>query len=134
MKFENVLSVLKEGKKIRRKFWGKRHYIEKDARFVVGKLIDQDSLIYTLTIMDLEADDWEIVKEPKKVKVRDLTEPQYGNRRDEHCNDGYFNCNRCPFVKVVCIGEKKFNNVWIRNKDLYSDKFLDQEIEVEEDD
>lgn len=132
MKFEKIIPALKEGNKIKRKGWEKGQYIKIHDFFVVGKIVTEDNINYALTVMDLEADDWEIVKETKKVKLRDLSEEQYGNWRDNHCNDGYFNCNICPFVKVVCIGEKKFNNVRIRNKELYSDKLLDQEIEVEE--
>ena len=45
--------------------------------------------------------------------------------RDKNCN---YMCGKCPFSHVVC----DCLDSWINNKDLYSDEFLDQEIEVEE--
>lgn len=61
----------------------------------------------------------------KKIKLRDLTEEQYKKWFKENCI--YMNCKTCPFCRTVCsLG----NFCWVRNKDLYTDKFLDQEIEV----
>lgn len=42
----------------------------------------------------------------------------------------WVNCFDCPFYNVDCLYGKD-NKCRIDNKDLYSDKFLDQEIEVE---
>lgn len=127
MKFEEALLALKAGEKIRRKYWYEKRYIKMDFRFVVGKIVNQDSVIYALTIMDLVAYDWEIVKEKKKVKLRDLTEEQYEKWKDKNC--GKYDCLKCPFRCVDC--NKTF---WMSCKDMYSDKILDQEIEVEQDD
>ena len=66
-------------------------------------------------------------KEPKKKKLRDLTKEEYNEWLNENCG----NCNKCVFYKVSC-NSSYVNSSWINNKDLYSDKFLDQEIEVEE--
>ena len=39
-------------------------------------------------------------------------------------------CNDCIFNKAQCA-EPSDESSWINNKDLYSDKFLDQEIEID---
>ena len=67
-------------------------------------------------------------KEPKKKKLRDLTQEEYGKWVIENCDNGILSCRDCVFRYVNC--DKHFR--WIDHKDLYSDKFLDQEIEVEE--
>lgn len=36
----------------------------------------------------------------------------------------------CDFDNVQCEADSK--QCWVKHKELYSDKFLDQEIEVEE--
>ena len=62
----------------------------------------------------------------KKIKLRDLTEKQYETWCKENCDN--MNCKTCPFYKVQCsLGEF----CWVRNKDIYSNKFLDQEVEIE---
>ena len=62
----------------------------------------------------------------QKIKLRDLTEKQYETWRKENCMGA--NCNTCPFLRARCIlGEF----CWVKNKDIYSDKFLDQEIKIE---
>ena len=62
----------------------------------------------------------------KKIKLRDLAEKQYETWRKENCMGA--NCNTCPFLRARCIlGEF----CWVKNKDIYSDKFLDQEIKIE---
>ena len=62
----------------------------------------------------------------QKIKLRDLTEKQYETWRKFNCMDT--DCKTCPFLIGVCsLGEF----CWVRNKDLYSDKFLNQEIEIE---
>ena len=43
----------------------------------------------------------------------------------------WVNCFDCPFYRVSCLYDKD-NKCWIDNKDLYSDKFLDQKIEIKE--
>ena len=62
----------------------------------------------------------------QKIKLRDLTEKQYETWCKENCDN--MNCKTCPFYKVQCsLGEF----CWVRNKDIYSNKFLDQEVEIE---
>lgn len=38
-------------------------------------------------------------------------------------------CEKCVFSKVCC--DEFSSDCWINNKDIYSDKFLNQEIEIE---
>ena len=38
-------------------------------------------------------------------------------------------CDECPFHDVEC--DSKYDNCWFKHKDLYSDKFLDREVEIE---
>ena len=60
-----------------------------------------------------------------KKKIRDLTFEEY----KKFCMKFNDVCAKCPFRLVVCC--LTANNLWLNHKDLYSDKFLDQEIEVE---
>lgn len=72
---------------------------------------------------------WEIVKlQPKKKKLRDLTMDEYVKWRNKNCY--ILQCNECIFEPVHCT--KSTNECWIKHKELYSDKFLDQEVEVPE--
>ena len=68
-------------------------------------------------------------KEPKKKKLRDLTKQEWNIWKRKNCND--IDCNKCIF-KNACCNRSYIGNSWVNNKDLYSDKFLNQEIEVEE--
>ena len=69
---------------------------------------------------------YKIIKLPKTKKLRDLTEEEWNKWKQKKCN----NCDECIFRYVSCYTSYE-NCSWINNKDLYSDKFLDQEIEVE---
>lgn len=135
MRFEEVLPALREGKKIRRKdiVWGKCYGFifisETENKIFSDNVINCD---YRITKKDLNADDWGIVKEPKKVKLRDLTKEQYVKWSDENCKKYDYYCRGCPFQKVRCDNDENKKDWRIDNKDLYSDKFLDQEIEIEE--
>ena len=62
-----------------------------------------------------------------KKKLRDLTEEEYEKYINTHCYGEY--CFKCVFDKVMCSHSSNRN--WFVNKDLYSDKFLNQEIEIE---
>ena len=125
MKFEEVLPALREGKKIIRKVW---HPIEE---------LSLNNQKETVIISDLLATDWEIIKEKKKekieekkkVKLRDLTEEQFKKYCKNFTGNGK-DCGKCVFHNVICASW--YDDCWIKHKDLYSDKFLDQEVEVEE--
>jgi len=66
-----------------------------------------------------------------KKKLKNITVEEYKEFGDTNegcqCNC----CDGCPFQRVIC----DYNQIacWIYNKDLYSDKFLNQEIEIEKD-
>ena len=63
----------------------------------------------------------------KKKKLRDLTLEEFKNWMNKNCLLGG-DCNKCIFNNVYCSAERN----WVYHKDLYSDKFLNLEIEVEE--
>lgn len=67
-------------------------------------------------------------KEKKKIKLKDLTPEQYENWKNEHCCGS--NCKNCIFYKVSCGAWS--GDCWINNKEVYSENFLNQEIEWEE--
>ena len=123
MKFEEVLPALREGKKIRKVSWWEGHYF----KLASDGIVDQEGKNFTFGKDDFTCDDWEIVEQKKKVKLRDLTEEQY-KKYENGCTERI--CTECAFREVEC--EIKYNNCWLYHKDLYSDKFLDQEIEIEE--
>ena len=61
-----------------------------------------------------------------KKKLRDLTEEEYREYLDTHCEWG--KCSGCIFQNVMCSCSNNRN--WFANKDLYSNEFLNQEIEI----
>lgn len=123
MKFEEVLPALREGKEIRRKCMPDKYY-----HIDNNHIYDNIGQLYTFGVeADILQEDWEIVKEKKKVKLRDVTEEQL----ERYCNNACrFSCATCIFNYIYCIPSSAV--CWIKHKDLYSDKFLDQEIEIEE--
>lgn len=128
MKFEEILPALREGKKIRRRGWTKSAYI------LIGKddlVCDQNDEVFLFVLDDFEDEYWEIVRESKIVKLRDLTIEQYKKWFKNNCDTFGDDCDGCPFSKVRCSIYNK-NNWWVENKDLYSNKFLNQKIEIEE--
>lgn len=62
-----------------------------------------------------------------KKKLKDLTLREFIDWKKENCKK----CKNCIFRDIECNGYS--NNCWINNKDIYSDKFLNQEIESETD-
>lgn len=64
----------------------------------------------------------------KIIKLRDATSEDFEKWKNKKCGEIY--CKDCVFRKSQCTGPSDKDS-WINNKDLYSDKFLDQEIEVE---
>lgn len=67
-------------------------------------------------------------KRMKKVKLKDMTVEQYKKWCKDNCSDT--KCTSCIFYKVSC-GEWR-ENCWIKNKEVYSENFLNQEVEIEE--
>lgn len=62
-----------------------------------------------------------------KKKLRDITKEEYYNwlTNDKNCQK----CDGCIFSKVEC--QLNIDNCWINHKNIYSDSFLNQTIEVE---
>ena len=90
---------------------------------------ESHGLIYTTILNKLLNGIYEIVKLPKKKKkLRDLTVEEYEKCLAKYCKNGHIECKGCIFNGTAC----SITFGWINHKDLYSDKFLDQEIEVEE--
>ena len=71
---------------------------------------------------------YEIISNKKK--LRDLTKDEWDKWKRVDCIECN-SCDDCIFRNVVCTKSSR-NNSWFNNKDLYSDKFLNQEIEVKE--
>ena len=91
-------------------------------------IIDNDGKKVEFLLQSLLNGMLKIIKLPKKKKLRDLTLEEWNKWQLKNCG----NCNKCVFNKVNCdISYEKLS--WVNNKDIYSDKFLDQEIEVEDD-
>lgn len=63
-----------------------------------------------------------------KKKLRDLTKEDYEKWTNKMC--GEISCKDCIFNKAQC-SEPSDEASWVNNKNLYSDKFLDQEIEID---
>ena len=134
MKLEEVLPALRTGKKIRRNSWCKDTYIYINS---YGKFETQSGRHFEIILdglYDLEHNNREIAKETKKVKLRDMCGVQFEEWAKKNCTklaEDY--CDNCPFQKVQCYNDDRVNNIWYLNKGLYSDEFLNQEIEIEED-
>lgn len=131
MKFEEILPALRAGKKVMSYSIDCEYiyYSPEDGELYT----DKGCKITLLTSYVMKLDDWEIVKEKKKVKLRDLTKEQYEEWVEQNCiwmcDDG---CRGCPFRKVKCDNRYMADDVRYLNKNLYSDKFLNREIEIEE--
>lgn len=63
-----------------------------------------------------------------KKKLKDISLEEFKVWSIKNCK---LSCEKCVFSKVYCDGSLR--NCWINNKDIYSDKFLNQEIEIETD-
>lgn len=132
MKFEEVLPALREGKKIKLKGCKEFEYLFKSKN--ENELRTEDYKHINLSWEDFFRDDWEIVEEPKKIKLRDLTKEQFKKYCQSITKAPNYGkgCSTCPFHNVSCTDW--YEECWIYHKDLYSDKFLDQEIEINDDD
>lgn len=132
MKFEEVLPALREGERIRRKSWANGCAIELRGSSPRGGMLlwwnnSRYGSYYAFSRNDFNANDWESIKKPmKKVKMRDLTPEQSEQWKSENCKK--YDCSEdCPFRCVECN-----DTFWMNCKDMYSDKFLDQELEIED--
>ena len=62
-----------------------------------------------------------------KKKLRDISLEEFKVWGIKNCKQ--LSCKKCVFSKVCC--DELASDCWINNKDVYSDKFLNQEIEIE---
>jgi hypothetical protein len=60
------------------------------------------------------------------IKLRDMTDKQYRDWVMSYC-DGL--CTKCPLRYVSCTIVS--SGYWSLNRDMYSDKFLNQTVEIE---
>lgn len=93
------------------------------------RVLTETSNIVAEALRYLLTGEWQIVKLPKKKKLRDLTEEDFKKWTKANCCKTV--CSDCLFCNVYCDSNIA-KRVWINHKDLYSDKFLDQEVEVPE--
>ena len=102
------------------------YYITEDLNFIgINKNVENSfDDCFKLLLTNKIGDIVKLPKEPNKKKLRDLTLNDF----DKYCGKNR-HCKKCPFRNVSC--NSCFDDCWIYHKDLYSDKFLDQEIEVE---
>lgn len=63
----------------------------------------------------------------RKIKLRDLSKEQWDNYVNSCISRS---CSDCIFNLLKC-GGSKHKESWINHKDLYSDKLLDQEVEID---
>lgn len=62
-----------------------------------------------------------------KKKLRDVTPSEYREWEKKHCALNTIDCANCAFHYVLC---RSWGPSWVKHKNLYSDNFLDQEIEI----
>ncbi len=91
------------------------------------RVLTDTSNIVAEALRYLLTGEWQIVKLPKKKKLRDWTMDDFKKWEDVNCKGV---CDDCPFTNVHCNDNAK--RFWMNHKDLFSDKFLDQEVEVPE--
>lgn len=64
-----------------------------------------------------------------KKKLRDITTSEFEDWAKKRCGANSSFCANCYFKFVHCLANSV--TVWTKHKNLYSDNFLDQEIEIE---
>ena len=64
-----------------------------------------------------------------KKKIRDITKEEFGIWQNTNCKIYGLYCTGCPFKMVQCRDSR--NEIpWYKNKEMFSDRFLDQEIKI----
>lgn len=88
-------------------------------------LRNEEKEFFPSVFLILLRDPLRIIKFPKKKKLRDLTPEEYKKWSEKNCEPG--NCDKCIFRNVSCLDG---GSCWVKHKDIYSDKFLEQEVKV----
>ena len=65
-----------------------------------------------------------------KKKIRDITEEEFEIWKNYNCKTYDLHCTGCPFRASEC-GFVGLKFPWYENKEMFSDKFLDQAIDIE---
>lgn len=61
-------------------------------------------------------------------KLKDITIEEYIDWKEKNCSR-HDKCDTCPFTSANCYSNDK--NSWVNNKNLFSNEFLNQEIELD---
>ena len=104
------------------------YYITEDLKFI-GKTESGEYNFddcFRLLLTNKIGNIVKLPKEPKKKKLRDLTPEEYKKWLEKNCKNNI--CDKCIFNNVVCSDA---DCSWANHKYLYSDAFLNKEIEVE---
>ena len=105
---------------------GGNHIFTIDENLIIS---DDSKTIHIYLLTSLLTGDCKIIKLPKKKKkLMDLTKEEYKKWLNKNCGRSV-NCDKCIFNNVMCPMD---NHCWVNHKYLYSDAFLNKEIEVEE--
>lgn len=64
-----------------------------------------------------------------KKKIRDITDEEFEIWKNYNCKTYDLHCTGCPFRASEC-GFVGLRFPWYENKEMFSDKFLDQEIDI----
>ena len=64
-----------------------------------------------------------------KKKIRDITKEEFEIWKNYNCKTYDLHCTGCPFRASEC-GFVGLRFPWYENKEMFSDKFLDQEINI----
>jgi hypothetical protein len=93
MRFEDIIQSIRVGKKVRRKGWGAEDFCLKieGSRLTCNPLGVFNSFHITLTLNDLDSDDWEVIeKKTRPYKVGDVVEDKSGQTVRIICVDRSF--------------------------------------------
>jgi len=64
-----------------------------------------------------------------KKKIRDITKEEFKIYKNYYCKTYGLYCAGCPFKAVQCE-DCRHEYPWYDNKEMFSDKFLNQEIDI----
>lgn len=105
---------------------------KKITKAEVEKVMDSpEAKIFRKTLNEFLEQSKEQIKEKLKmkreIKLRDMTKEQWDSYKRNVC---MWLCTDCPIKAGKCFFSTDENS-WFNNKDMYSNKFLDQKVEIE---
>lgn len=130
IKLKKVFEILgvKPNEKFKIKGEFKLYSFDENLNLYFYDDFDNYHLTLTNTFLELLKGNYEIIKLSKKKKLRNITPEEWDEWIKNNCKCP--KCEKCIFGYASCT-KSNVSFSWVHNKDLYSDKFLDQEIEVE---